>query len=71
MQQIINEYLESILSKLQIRGSEVVFTTVPTDLSKTFNYLLHALLVAKLSARMFDKKSLISTSAFLHNREVD
>lgn len=71
MQQIINEYLESILSKLQITGSEVVFTTVPTDLSKTFNYLLHALLVAKLSARMFDKKSLISTSAFLHNREVD
>lgn len=71
MQQIINEYLESILSKLQITGSEVVFTTVPTDLSKTFNYLLHALLVAKLSARMFDKKSLISASAFLHNREVD
>ena len=55
----------------KIRGSEDVFTTVPTDLSKTFNYLPHALLVAKLSARMFDKKSLISTSAFLYNREVD
>ena len=53
----------------KIIDNEGVFAAVLTDLSKAFNYIPHGLLIAKLNAFGFDKKSLSFISAYLYNRE--
>ena len=42
---------------------------VLTDLSKVFDCIPHGLLIKKLNAFGFDKKSLSFISAYLHNRK--
>ena len=44
-----------------------VFAAVLTDLSKAFDCIPHGLLIAKLNAFGFDKKSLSIISAYLYN----
>ena len=53
----------------KIIDNEGVFAAVLTDLSKAFNYIPHGLLIAKLNAFGFDKKSLSFISADLYNRK--
>ena len=52
-----------------IRGNKGVFAAVLTDLPKAFDCIPHGLLIAKLNAFGFDKKSLSFISAYLYNRE--
>ena len=51
------------------RDSNGVFGAVLTDLFKAFDCIPHGLLIAKLNAFGFDKKSLSFISAYLYNRE--
>ena len=53
----------------KIRDNKGVFAAVLTDLSKAFDCIPHGLLIAKLNAFGFDKKSLSFISAYLYNRE--
>ena len=53
----------------KIRGNKGVFAAVLIDLSKAFDCIPHGLLIAKLNAFGFDKKSLSFISAYLYNRE--
>ena len=53
----------------KIRDNKGVFAAVLIDLSKAFDCIPHGLLIAKLNAFGFDKKSLSFISAYLYNRE--
>ena len=53
----------------QIRDNKGVFAAVLTDLSKAFDCIPHGLLIAKLNAFGFDKKSLSFISTYLYNRK--
>ena len=53
----------------KIRDKKGIFTAVLTDLSKAFGCIPHNLLIAKLSAYGFDRKSLIFISAYLKIRK--
>ena len=53
----------------KIRDNKGVFAAVLIDLSKAFDCIPHGLLIAKLNAFGFDKKSLPFISAYLYNRE--
>ena len=55
--------------KIKNRDNKGVFAAVLTDLSKAFDCIPHGLLIAKLNAFGFDKKSLSFISAYLYNRE--
>ena len=44
-----------------------VFAAVHTDFSKAFDCILHGLVIAKLNAFGFDKKSLSIIPAYLYN----
>ena len=46
-----------------------MFVAVLTDLSKTFHFISHNLLIAKLSAYGFDRKSLIFTLVYLKSKK--
>ena len=52
----------------KIRDNKEVFAVVLIDLSRAFECIPHGLLIAKLNAFGFNKKSL-SFISFLHNRE--
>ena len=82
MHQQINQYFESLLSPFtqrcllvmvekmkKIGDNKEVFAAVLTDLFKAFDCILHGLLIAKLNAFGFDKKSLSFISADLYNRK--
>ena len=49
---------------LKIRDNKGVFAAVLTDLCKVFDYIPHGLLIAKLNAIGFNKKSLSFISAY-------
>ena len=51
------------------RDKKSIFFAVLADLSKAFECILHSLLIAKLSAYGFDRKSLIVISAYLKSRK--
>ena len=53
----------------KIRDNKGVFATVLTDLSKSFDCIPHGLIIIKLNAFGFDKKSLSFISAYLNNRK--
>ena len=53
----------------KIRENKGVFAAVLADLSKAFNCIPHSLLIAKLNAFGFDKKSLSCVSAYPSNRK--
>ena len=53
----------------KIRDSKGVFAVVLNDLTKTSDCIPHGLLIAKLNAFGFDKKSLSFISAYLYNRK--
>ena len=53
----------------KIRVKKSIFAVVATDLPKTFRWIPHNVLVAKLSAYGFDRKSLIFISAHLKRRK--
>ena len=56
--------LSAMIEKLRkIRNRKAIFAAVLTDLSKAFDCIPHNLLIAKLSAYGFDKKSLMFISA--------
>ena len=60
----------AIIEKLRkIRDKTRIFAAVLKDLSKTFNCILHNLAIAKLSAYVFDRKSLIFISPYLKSRK--
>ena len=91
MYQQINEYFESLLSKIQCgfrqgfssqhyllimvekmkknRDNKGVFDAVLTDLFKAFGCIRHGLLIAKLNAFGFDKKSLSFISTYFYQRK--
>ena len=91
MYQQINEYFESLLSKIQCgfrqglspqhyllimvekmkknRDNKGVFDAVLTDLFKAFGCIPHGLLIAKLNAFGFDKKSLSFISTYFYQRK--
>ena len=91
MYQQINEYFESLLSKIQCgfrqgfssqhyllimvekmkknRDNKGVFDAVLTDLFKAFGCIPHGLLIAKLNAFGFDKKSLSFISTYFYKRK--
>ena len=52
-----------------IRGNKGVFAAILTDLPKAFDCIPHGLLIAKLNAFGFDKKSLSFISVYLCNRK--
>ena len=59
-----------MIEKLRkIKDKTGIFAAVLTDLSKAFDCIPHNLLIAKLSACGFDKKSLIFFSAYLKSRK--
>ena len=63
-------YLLTMIEKLgKIRDKKSIFAAVLTDLAKAFDYISHNLLIAKLSAYGFDRKSLMLTSAYLKSRK--
>ena len=53
----------------KIRGNKGVFAAVLTHPSKAFDCIRHGLLIAKLNAFGFDKKSLSLISAYIYNRK--
>ena len=53
----------------KIRDKKVIFAAVLKDLSKAFDCIPHNLLIAKLSAYGFDRKSMILISAYLKSRK--
>ena len=53
----------------KIRENKGVFAAVLADLSEAFNCIPHSLLIAKLNAFGFDKKSLSCVSAYPSNRK--
>ena len=53
----------------KIRDNKGVFTAVLTDFFKAFDCIPDVLLIAKLNAFGFDKKSLPFISAYLYNRK--
>ena len=53
----------------QGRGNINVFAAVLTDLSKTFDFINHELLIAKLNAYGFDSLTLKFVSAYLNFRK--
>ena len=53
----------------KIRDNKEVSAAVLTDLSKAFDCIPHGLLIAKLNAFGFDKKSLSFISTYLYNRK--
>ena len=53
----------------KIRDNKGVFAAVLVDLSKAFDCIPHGLLIAKLNAFGFDKKSLSFISVYLCNRK--
>ena len=53
----------------RIRSNKGVFAAVLTDLSKAFDCIPHCLLIAKLDAFGFDKKSLSFISGYLKHRK--
>ena len=58
-----------MIDKLRkIRDKKGIFAAVLTDLSKAFDCIPYCLLIAKLSAYGFDRKSLIFVSTYLKNR---
>ena len=60
----------AIIEKLRkIRDKKGIFAAVLRDLSKAFDYIPHNLLIAKLSAYGFDRKSLIFISPYLKSRK--
>ena len=60
----------AMIEKLRkIRDKKDISAAVLTDLSKAFDCTLHNLLIAKLSAYGFDRKSLIFISAYLKSRK--
>ena len=62
--------LLAMIEKLRkIRDKKVIFAAVLTDLSKAFDCIPHNLLIAKLSAYGFDRKSLMFISAYLKSRK--
>ena len=61
--------LVMIEKRRKIRDEKGVFAAVLTDLSKAFDCIPHQLLIAKLSAYGFDKKSIAFISACLKNRK--
>ena len=59
-----------MIEKLRkIRDKKGIFALVLTDLSKAFDCIPYNLLIAKLSAYGFDRKSLIFISAYLNSRK--
>ena len=78
MQEKLDEYLMNItqncllamIEKLRkITDKKGIFVAVLTDLSKAFDCIPHHLLIAKLSAYGFDRKSLMFISANLKSRK--
>ena len=62
--------LLAIIEKLRkIRDKKAIFVAVLTDLSKAVDCISHNLLIAKLPAYSFDRKSLICISAYLKSRK--
>ena len=60
----------SVVEKMEKnRDNKGVFAAVLSDLSKTFDCIPHGLLIAKLNAFGFDKKSMSFISAYLYNRK--
>ena len=53
----------------KIRDNKGVFVGVLTDLSDAFDCIPHGLLIAKLNAFSFNKKSLSFISVYLYNRK--
>ena len=64
-----NCLLAMIIKLKKIRDKKGIFAAVLTDLSKASDCIPHNLLIAKLSAYGFDKKSLILISAHLKSRK--
>ena len=59
-----------MIKKLRkIRDKKGIFAAVLTDLSKAFDCIPQSLLIAKLSAYGFDRKSLFFISAYLESRK--
>ena len=59
-----------MIEKLRKIGDKKgIFAAVLTDLSKTFDCITHNLLIAKLSAYGFDRKSLMFILAYLKSRK--
>ena len=59
-----------MIEKLRkIRDKKGIFAAVLTDLSKPFDCISHNLLIAKLSAYGFDRKSLMFISAYLKSKK--
>ena len=62
--------LLAMIEKLRkIRDKEGIFAAVLADLSKAFDCIPHNLLIAKVSACGFDRKSLMFISASLKSRK--
>ena len=64
-----NCLLAMIVKLRKIRDKKGIFTAVLTDLSKAFDCIPHDLLITKLSAYGFDRKSLMFISAHLKSRK--
>ena len=78
MQEQLDKYLMNITQNCllamtgklrKITDKEGIFVGVLTDLSKAFDCIPHHLLIAKLSAYGFDRKSLMFISANLKSRK--
>ena len=60
----------AVMEKLRkIRDKKGIFAAVLTDLSKAFDCIPHNLLIAKVSAYGFDRKSLMFISTYLESRK--
>ena len=63
-------YFLTMKEKLgKIRDKKGIFAAVIADLAKAFDYISHNLLIAKLSAYGFDRKSMMLTSVYLKSRK--
>ena len=64
-----NCLLAMIEKQRKIRDKKGIFAAVLIDLSKAFDCIPHNLLIAKLSAYGFDRKSLMFVSVYLKSRK--
>ena len=64
-----NCLLAMIEKQRKIRDKKGIFAAVLIDLAKVFDCIRHNLLIAKLSAYGFDRKSLMFVSVYLKSRK--